>query len=1014
MMINMLPKLICLLFCFFTPFLAAQTPLEFAKTLVTEDSLDWVKEITLDSVGWEHWYLDYGWGLYYQQDFTQMKKLGAAVVARTDRAFGSAGPDDYWIKRHYYTGLATYWQFHTMEGHYREGTREWERVLVDAERELGLDIKLSHSYVGLGIAYSKFGDPYRALWAHHQAARVLEANVKIGDDNYYLLGNKFNNLALTYLELQQPEQAVALYRKAASIYEDAGVPTRAAIAELKAALAYLEMDDWVSAERIVDSILSLSELWDQEPRLKGWPLYTKAMVSEKKGEVNHAMDFYRQAIRADKFAAKNYEYFGPAYEGFFSEISLKFVQLQRSNGELAKALARVNQAIERWLCFTNDPNSSSLINLQLEKLEILRLSGKYAAGLDLADLLIFNLSEGTLCGWESPVVAFNPEMLSVNLIQVLTGRATLLFDATNNGYDQVESADVLRDCEMAKAMIATIRESYAPDFQFGDLIEDNQRIYDIATALHFVTARETGKYQPYLNALEAAKQIQLSENLGDQDYLNPSQEQGGLLQLEARLRKDLRVHERLLDAELNAPEASQPLIEKLRAEMIAIKASQDSVQQALTARYGKHAILASQEKSIGLETIRQTIKIGELLCTYYWGSEQVFGLCIASDTIIPFSVEHKGMEQRIEVFRSSISDPSRQALPDSSWQKNAYELYRDLLGKHLGERLGANTDRLIIIPDGPLHLVAWPALLTELKPTVNNWRKLPYLMRQNALVSESSVAHFFSNNSAPSVNASYAYDYLGFAPSYQGTEVSQRGTTTEQSRLKSIFPAYERRLVGGLKYNQREVSQAGSNFSKQRTFLAETATEAQFKKTANEARVLHVATHGLTNDEDPSRSHLVFSVSKNNEVDDGRLFSYEIYDMRIPAQLAVLSACETGDGSVRTGAGIMSLARAFKFAGCQNVLMTRWPANDLTTYRIITNFMEQIKDGVQTANALTTARINHLENAEKEAATHPYYWAGTSLVGNGLSLPAVDQPASNWWWLLLAMPLLLLFLFKYY
>jgi CHAT domain-containing protein len=101
--------------------------------------------------------------------------------------------------------------------------------------------------------------------------------------------------------------------------------------------------------------------------------------------------------------------------------------------------------------------------------------------------------------------------------------------------------------------------------------------------------------------------------------------------------------------------------------------------------------------------------------------------------------------------------------------------------------------------------------------------------------------------------------------------------------------------------------------------------------------------------------------------------------MNILARLAILSGCETGIGHIKKGEGILSLARAFKFAGCPNIIMSLWKVNDKTTKEIMVAFNKYLKKGMEKDRALQLAKINYLKGSKN---LHPVFWSSFVLIGN--------------------------------
>jgi CHAT domain-containing protein len=130
---------------------------------------------------------------------------------------------------------------------------------------------------------------------------------------------------------------------------------------------------------------------------------------------------------------------------------------------------------------------------------------------------------------------------------------------------------------------------------------------------------------------------------------------------------------------------------------------------------------------------------------------------------------------------------------------------------------------------------------------------------------------------------------------------------------------------------------------------------------------------------------------------DYKLFTNEIYNLSLQnTRLIVLSACEAGRGKLNRGEGVMSLARAFAYAGCPSVITTLWNAQDRSTAFLSERLHEHIKAGEPLDIALQNARIDYFNAPIGKELDHPYYWANFVLIGN--YQPIVQQ--SYWPWLL--------------
>ena len=154
--------------------------------------------------------------------------------------------------------------------------------------------------------------------------------------------------------------------------------------------------------------------------------------------------------------------------------------------------------------------------------------------------------------------------------------------------------------------------------------------------------------------------------------------------------------------------------------------------------------------------------------------------------------------------------------------------------------------------------------------------------------------------------------------------------------------------------------------------IGNAATEAAVIDKIQDARLIHLATHGLLDDTGGALSSL--ALAPNGE-DDGFLTAVEIADLKLKAELAVLSACDTGRGKI-TGDGVVGLSRSFINAGAPSVLVSLWAIPDEPTAKLMGEFYQNLDNGVDKATALRQATLT-----TREQFPHPKAWAAFSLIG---------------------------------
>jgi CHAT domain-containing protein len=189
--------------------------------------------------------------------------------------------------------------------------------------------------------------------------------------------------------------------------------------------------------------------------------------------------------------------------------------------------------------------------------------------------------------------------------------------------------------------------------------------------------------------------------------------------------------------------------------------------------------------------------------------------------------------------------------------------------------------------------------------------------------------------------------------------------------------------LGRLTYSRQEARAIAGAVQAQQSFSAldfkasrETATSPELSK----YRIIHFATHGVLDLEHPELSGIVLSmVDEKGQPQDGYLRLHEIYNLNLPAELVVLSACQTGIGKQIKGEGLIALTRGFMYAGAKSVVASLWKVDDAATAELMGEFYkEMFTNKLKPAAALRAAQITMSKKKNRQS---PYYWAGFFLQG---------------------------------
>jgi CHAT domain-containing protein len=200
-------------------------------------------------------------------------------------------------------------------------------------------------------------------------------------------------------------------------------------------------------------------------------------------------------------------------------------------------------------------------------------------------------------------------------------------------------------------------------------------------------------------------------------------------------------------------------------------------------------------------------------------------------------------------------------------------------------------------------------------------------------------------------------------------------SSTSEDLVRGIYESAGVRFPP-LPNTRREVEAVGRLFPAERTkiFLGTDATEASVKHmNLSDYRLVHFATHAIVDDRIPARSGVVFSLV-NTGLEDGILRMNEVFNLEMSADLVVLSACQTGLGSLIRAEGMVGLTRAFLYAGARRVAVSLWDVNDLTAPDFMQSFYRGLRQGEAPASALRSAKIEML-HSDSPVRANPYFWA---------------------------------------
>ncbi|MEL6676012.1 MAG: CHAT domain-containing tetratricopeptide repeat protein [Bacteroidota bacterium] len=510
----------------------------------------------------------------------------------------------------------------------------------------------------------------------------------------------------------------------------------------------------------------------------------------------------------------------------------------------------------------------------------------------------------------------------------------------------------------------------------SDLLNDASRVFfssklkaslEQAMAASRTLSRWDEAYDPLADLFfftETARFSLLQDNLQDLSARYNTGLPQDLLSEEKDLRQTISSLRTQLSHMTEEEKAQDNRFQQLNNQLFVLEEKLKSFRSRIELQYPAYYQLKYAYQIPQLGEMQQAIRgSGTQLLSYFWGEDSVYIVSIHGKSGMHTALPTQEVLPQLQAFLALMQDvESIKASGNSPEGKQTYYqlasgLYRQLLSQVIGAE--ADIQKWVVIPDGPLGYLPFGLLV---KPQADEYQPAYYQEMAYAL-QEVGISYAYSGawlNQPPQAPASPEKSYLGLAPTFLASQQ---------------LPA--------LSYTQVEVSEIARLYDGE-ILTAEEATKSAFSLRARDFRYLHIASHAEVDQQNALESRLYFFPDSQQGAADlqaGALYAYDIYNLDLAAELVVLSACNTGVGTLQKGEGIMSLARAFAFAGCPNTLMTLWQADDETTSKITQLFFQHLKEGMEEGEALRQAKLATLASSDQ---VHPFFWGAFVMIGSNL------------------------------
>lgn len=574
-----------------------------------------------------------------------------------------------------------------------------------------------------------------------------------------------------------------------------------------------------------------------------------------------------------------------------------------------------------------------------------------------------------------------PQILfpDIRIASILQKKALSLKKLYEQDHDLQFMTGSLETCQVCMDLLEKIRMNYHTENSQLKFSEDIYTTYSLAVEDCMIMYDETGDKKWLYEAFscsERGKSIVLLNELKDSHAQELGLVPSNLRKLEKDIKSNLLLFINQVREEENSLTPDNNKLDYYRSNLLIYQKKHDSLVVELEKNYPDYFRLKYDPEVVTVRGVRKILQRNETLIEYTLTDRYIYIFVIKKNGFSAQKIEFKPeIVQNIFLLRDNLDfkNVDKYSYKDYlQYQYSAHELYRILIGP-VKDQLG--DDKLIIIPDGELNYLSFESLIETFYPSDTiNFKQLPYLINKHPVsyAASSSVLSIVKRVKEPALNEGV----LALAPR---ASLLTRSILQNNKALAEKLQ-YKEELPGAVWEAENIIK-----IMKGKKLIGEEATESTFKKLASSYDILHFATHTRIDNQNPFSSMLSFN-PYGDYADDGVLKAYEIYSLDLAGELAVLSACSTGNGCLQKGEGVISLARAFIHAGMPSVLMSLWDIEDISTGNIIPAFYYLLNKGSDKDIALQMAKINYINRTKPEIENHPAFWSGFVLYGNSRSL----------------------------
>jgi len=809
---------------------------------------------------------------------------------------------------------------------------------------------------------------------HEMLEKSLQKLEKASQNNTLEAASLFSFMGITHVRLERFAKGLEAYQKAIAIFKNQNIiGARPAFACRNAAQIFVRQEDYTRAIQYFEASLLADTSGEYRAATYAQMANCYHYLGDEQAVMKYcSLGFAEQNlvpdIRADLKAIVHSAY---EYQG---QISKAVQTLQEAlaiyprEEEYVRERVRVYTSLSGIAARQNNPREAEQYfqKAEAEGKAFYKGKSREMAKLYVETGLFYEETgrpEQALAFYQKALIQSFPNFNSLNInenppiedawlesqaMRAAAAKALILVKNT----DTASRLNAAHCFDLSFAIATQLRRTYGDDADKYALAANNRQNYNAAALNLWQLWRESN--DPLILArlfafLEQTKAQALGDALQQQRALALAGIPDSLLAREENLR--LEIAGLVGDLKKKQEVGDSAGIVAVKERIFKQEKTYHDFLETLKSQFPQFHQFAEASLTANLSDIQASLPDTAALLSWFDAGDRYLCVVMRRDRLAAFEVPRDSLlDEKLSGFFNTLADKNSQQTNPDAYFSDACFLFKKLLP----DTNLSSARSLIIIPDGSLCYLPFEALLTT--EHRGGFASAAYLLRSKTV----QYAWTATLLTLPPLKKEVEKGLLQIAPF---VELARDGLATLSGSLSDIPESLRTATLVGV-----------------------SATADSFLKKSPRYNIIHLSTHADAGG----------SGTPGIELYDRRLTLPEIYAQRFHASLVSLSACETGKGQFAKGEGVLSLARAFAYAGAQSLVASHWSVNERSTADLFSCFYKNLENGLPKAEALRQAKLEYLASAELDARKAPFHWAAFTLTGADGSVDFGGKHLKKW------------------